>query len=294
MNSQFEHREIADSDQTGRKIGKGLGWLSLGLGLAELLAARAISRLIGLSDDGKAPTIVRLDGLRELATGALFFNQPDRPIAPWLRVAGDALDLASLALAMPSSESKPRTIGALAIVGGAAVLDAFAGIRQARRRLGTPIKRAVTIGKPAREVYDYWRQLENLPQFMSWIESVRDLGDNRSHWVVKTPGGLRFEYDAEITEDVPGRRIAWRSMPGASVPNRGMVTFIDAPGGRGTEIIVELEVAAPLGKTVATREAAGDLRRLKQVLEIGEITLSYTSIQPGRHPARPIDFGDNR
>lgn len=291
MYSQFENREIADSDETGIKIGRGLGWLSLGLGFAELLAPRAMSRLIGLHDDGKAPTIIRLFGLRGIATGAMYFNQPDRSSAPWLRVAGDVLDLASLALAMPSSRSKPRTITALAIVGGAAAFDAFAGIRQGRRKLGKPVKRAVTIDKPAREVYDYWRRLENLPQFMSWVESVRDLGDGHSHWVVNTPVGVRLEYDAEITEDVPGRRIAWRSLPGATVPNRGMVTFVDAPGDRGTEVIVELEVAAPLGKTVAAAEAAGDLRRLKQVLEIGEITLSDASIHKGKHPAQPADHG---
>lgn len=295
MHSQLlENREIADIDQTGVKLGTGLGWFSIGLGLVELLAPRAMSRLIGVADDGKAPWIVRAFGLRDIAAGATFFVKPNNQIAPWLRVAGDALDLASLAFAMPTSTSRPRTINALAIVAGATAFDTYAGIRQARRKLGKPVKRAVTIGKPASEVYAFWRKLEQLPQFMSWVESVRDLGGGLSRWTVKTPAGVSIEYDAEITEDVPGRRIAWRSLAGATVPNCGQVTFVDAPGGRGTEVIVELRVAAPLGKTIAGSEAMGDLKRLKQVLECGEVMKSDASIHKGAHPARPATHGELR
>jgi uncharacterized membrane protein len=104
---------------------------------------------------------------------------------------------------------------------------------------------------------------------------------------VKTPAGKSIEYDAEIVEDVPGHRIAWRSLPGASVPNCGQVTFYAAPGDRGTEVIVEMQVAGPLASTIAGAEAKGDLRRLKQVLETGEIVHSDASIHRGPHPAQP-------
>ena len=90
------------------------------------------------------------------------------------------------------------------------------------------------------------------------------------------------------------RRIAWRSLPGATVPNQGSVTFLDAPGNRGTEIIVELQVAAPLGKTIASEEANQDLHHFKQVMELGEITISDASIHHGKHPARPPVHGGFR
>ncbi len=287
MQSQiFDNREIADSDETGIKLGKGLAMFSIGLGLLELLAPKKMSRVIGVSDDGKAPWILRAFGLRELTAGAALLLKPSSPVGPWMRVAGDVVDLVSLALAMPNSTSRPRTIASLGMVAGATALDTYAGVRQARRKLGEPVKRAVTIARPAHAVYAYWRNLEQLPQFMTWIESVRDLGGGLSHWVVKTPAG-KIEYDAEITEEIPGRRIAWRSLPGASVPNCGTVTFFDAPGNRGTEVVVELQVAAPLGKTIAGSEAQGDLRRLKQVLELGEVVKSDASIHKGPHPAQP-------
>jgi uncharacterized membrane protein len=124
---------------------------------------------------------------------------------------------------------------------------------------------------------------------MTWIDSVENLSGSRSHWRVKTPAGKTIEYDAEIVEDVPGHRIAWRSLPGADVPNAGQVTFIEAPGNRGTEVIVELLAAGPLASMIAGAEAKGDLHRLKQVLETGEIVHSDASIHRGPHPARPAE-----
>jgi uncharacterized membrane protein len=108
------------------------------------------------------------------------------------------------------------------------------------------------------------------------------------------------EWDAEIVEDRPNELIAWRSLPGAQVPNAGSVRFISAPSGRGTEVHVELRYDPPagkLGKAVAmllgeepSQQIAGDLRRFKQVTETGEVARSEASIQgkkPTRHPAQP-------
>jgi uncharacterized membrane protein len=291
----FQDRGIADSDPLGVKLGKGLGWFSIGLGLVELLAPRRTARMIGVQDDGGVPPLLRAFGLREIAAGALLLSRPGEAIGPWTRVAGDLLDLAMLGLGLGKrSVSRPRTFATMGVVAGALAIDTYAGVRQQRRKLGEPVRRAVTIARPAHEVYAMWRNLERLPEFMSWVLSVRDLGGGVSHWVVKTPAGVDIEYDAEITEDVPSRRIAWRSLPGASVPNAGCVTFLDAPGGRGTEVVVELQVAAPLGKTIAGHEAQGDLRRLKQVLETGEVLLSDTSIHKGSHPAQPPMHGEMR
>ena len=61
------------------------------------------------------------------------------------------------------------------------------------------------------EVYDFWRRLDNLPEFMAHLEEVRPDGNGRSHWRASAPFGRTVEWDAEITEDVPGQLIAWRS-----------------------------------------------------------------------------------
>jgi len=278
----------ADGDRPGTQLGKGLGYFSIGLGLAELVATRPVASLIGIEDDGIAPTTLRAFGAREIAAGIALLLRQNAPASAWSRVVGDVLDLGMLALALrKKSYSRGRTIGAMVAVAGVTAVDVYAGIRQARRKLGEPVKRAITIARPPHEVYRFWRDLEQLPQFMTWVESIRDMGAGISHWKVKTPAGVTIEYDAEIIEDAPNQRIAWRSLPGASVPNEGSVTFLDAPGGRGTEVIVEMRVAAPLGKTIAGSEAQGDLHRLKQVLECGEITKSDASVHAGPHPAQP-------
>jgi len=145
---------------------------------------------------------------------------------------------------------------------------------------GIQIDRAVTINRPRAKVYRFWRNLENLPRFMTHLESVRFTADQRSHWVAKGPLGRPVQWDAEIVEDVKNERIAWASIPGSTVKNSGRVEFREAPGGRGTEVRVSMTynppggsagaaVAKLLGKDAATgvRE---DLRRFKQIMEAGE------------------------
>lgn len=284
----IQHQEISDGNPADAKLGRSLGYFSIGLGIAELLAPRGLARMIGVEQDGLVTATLRAFGAREIASGVGLLARPTSTTGPWGRVAGDVLDLAMLGLALgKKSYARERTIGALAAVAGVAALDVYAGVRRARRQLGEPVKRAITIARPPHEVYAVWRNFERLPEFMNWVESVRDVGGGVSHWTVKTPAGVSIEYDAELTEDVPNRRIAWRSLPGSMVPNCGSVTFLDAPGNRGTEIIVELQVSAPLGATIASSEAQGDLRRLKQILETGEIVKSDASIHKGPHPARP-------
>ena len=151
--------------------------------------------------------------------------------------------------------------------------------------------RAVTIGKPREEVYAFWRDLKNLSRVMENIERIDDLGDGRSHWVVKAPAGQTVEWDARITEDEPGRRIAWTSEEGAQVKNHGAVEFRDAPGDRGSEVHATIVYEPPggaLGKLVASLfqtepglQAKRDLRRLKMLLEAGEIaTTAYPDAAP--------------
>jgi uncharacterized membrane protein len=156
------------------------------------------------------------------------------------------------------------------------------------------------VGRPVEEVYAYWRDFENLPRFMRHLEVVRVIDDRRSHWVARAPAGKTVEWDAEITEDRPNELIAWHSLEGADVHNGGSVRFLRAPGGRGTEVRVEIEYVPPLGKlgskiAMLWREEPGqqvqdDLRHFKQVMETGEIVVSDATKQRGPHPAQPDDL----
>src|SRR4030095_4904009 len=76
-----------------------------------------------------------------------------------------------------------------------------------------------TIRKPAAEVYAFWRDLENLPTFMAHLEQVRATGDRTSHWTAAAPFGTDVEWDAEIIDEKPTEKIAWRSTGNADVPN---------------------------------------------------------------------------
>ena len=164
---------------------------------------------------------------------------------------------------------------------------------------------SITISRTPADLYEFWRRLERLPTFMVHLDEVRDLGGGRSHWVATAPFGRTVEWDADIVEDVPGERIAWRSEPGADVDNQGSVRFRPAPGGRGTELWVEIDYDMPagkLGELVARyfgeephQQLDDDLRRLKQVIETGEVVRSDGA--PGgkkarsefpQRPARPM------
>jgi uncharacterized membrane protein len=148
--------------------------------------------------------------------------------------------------------------------------------------LGIRVDEATTINRPRSEVYAFWRNLENLAEFMEHVESVRMMPDLRkSHWVAKGPGNRRMEWDAEIINEVAGILIAWRSLPGSDVPNAGSVHFADAAAGRGTEVRVELQYNPPggaIGAYVAklfggepSTQIRNDLKRLKTRLEAGVV-----------------------
>ena len=151
--------------------------------------------------------------------------------------------------------------------------------------------RAVTIGKPREEVYAFFRRFSNLGRFMENIERVEEADATTSHWVVKAPAGRTVAWDAVVTADEPGRLIAWETAPGADVKNHGRVEFRDAPGGRGVELHAAIVYEPPggaLGKIVAElfqmepgQQAHRDLRRLKMLLETGEIaTTAYPDAAP--------------
>ena len=143
------------------------------------------------------------------------------------------------------------------------------------------VSQSVTIGRPAAELYERWRDLPRLPELMQHLESVTVLDERRSHWVAKGPADTKVEWEATIVEDVPGEVISWRSVEGSEIPNEGRVEFNRAPADQGTELRVHLKYDPPagvLGKTVArlfgeepSQQIRQDLKRFKQLVEAGEI-----------------------
>jgi len=146
---------------------------------------------------------------------------------------------------------------------------------------GVNVQEAVTINRPADELYRFWRSFEQLPSFMDHLVSVTQLDQCRSHWVAKAPGGSTVEWNAEIINEIPGELIGWRTLDGSEVVSAGSVCFKPAPGGRGTEVRVRLQYDPPggkLGSTIAwmfgeepSQTIREDLRRFKRLMETGEI-----------------------
>jgi uncharacterized membrane protein len=156
---------------------------------------------------------------------------------------------------------------------------------------GFHVHESVHVEKPLEDVYRFWRNLENLPRFMTHLERVIDLGNGRSHWVAKGPAGWSVEWDAEIVNEVPDKVIGWRSLPRSDVVSAGSVNFDRVGASRSTQITVHLQYAPPggrLGKVVAqlfgnepSQAIREDLRRMKRLLEAGEIPTATPAQEPG-------------
>jgi uncharacterized membrane protein len=145
-----------------------------------------------------------------------------------------------------------------------------------RRRHGLQIQKAIHVDAPVEEVFAFWSNLESFPRFMTHVRHVRQTGDRRYHWKVGP-----FEWEAEVTRLEPNKQLAWRSLPGAVVRNRGVVRFRH-DGHLGTEVSVRLSYRPPagmLGHSVARllgadpkRQMDDDLLRFKSLVEQGSAT----------------------
>ena len=143
---------------------------------------------------------------------------------------------------------------------------------------GTKVEHSVTINRPALELYSFWRNFENLPNFMNHLESVKRYGGDRSHWVAKAPGGTTVEWDAEVYNEKEGELIAWRTLEGSQVASAGSVHFEPA-GDNATNVRVNLKYDPPggkLGSLVARlfgenpqQQIEADLARFKEIMEGG-------------------------
>jgi hypothetical protein len=236
-----------------------LGWFSIGLGTAQLVAPRLLCRAVGADPEGSSPLVMRLMGARELAHGGGILAS--RRPAPWVwsRVGGDALDLALLGLVAVRNR-RARTAIAIANVLAVAAPDVTESIRLARRRNvaepGKRIRKAVTLARSRTEVEALW---------LGAVELRRKIE----------------EADASVSfTDAPGDRgtelaVEWLDTPPADDFGR---------------------LAAKLsGRDLAT-QLADDLRRFKQLVETGQVTRSDAT--PGGHlladhlkqrPAQPLE-----
>jgi uncharacterized membrane protein len=269
------------------RIAAGLGWFSLGLGAAQLLAPGALNRLAGIHDDGAARLAQRLVGVREVgAFAAIMADRPTPALPLWSRVGGDLMDLGLLGRAWQRKrESAPRLALTIVNIAGVTGLDTYAAIRHTEAKQSRPgsnlesktagggpvqVKAAVTVRRSREEVEPAWRTFE-------------------------ADGGLS----------------GWRSdAAGAEDRGEGLarLRFVEAPAGQGTEVHVALSYEPTAGKVGEVLSKAlgddpaqkvkDDLRRFKQVLETGQIARSEanpdgtrTSSTLKERPAQPLPAG---
>jgi hypothetical protein len=219
---------------------KGLGWFSIALGAAEILAPEGLARAIGIRPTVRTRATMIALGAREIMAGVGILRRSRVGARPtgwvWARVAGDIMDLALLGDAMSSSRNEPsKTLFAAANVLGVTVLDAVTAVqlnpaqapaaREERKRLH--LTKSVTINRPVDEITPLWRDF-------------------------------------------------WAGEP----MSRALVRFVEAAGGRGTEIHVQ-------HGRLKGAETVSMLRKFKQVVETGEVMRSDASVHRGPHPARP-------
>jgi uncharacterized membrane protein len=299
------------SEEAAQRLARALGWFSVSLGLASLVAPHRLAQLIGLGQQGTNVALLRAIGARELASGIGILTQENPSHWLWARVGGDALDLALLTRALGNEDTdRGKVATATAAVIGVTAVDAFA-TRQLSQGNGASFREtakaaaheprvasAITVNAPIGEVFAAWAGFANLPRFMASFATVRVTDDRLSHWQTTLPGGLAVSWDVVITDVVPNERITWRTGDTSNLSGSGDVRFRSAPGDRGTEILFEARFDPPGGEF--GHKIAGlftdplgvklnnDLRRFKQLTELGEIVKSDDSAIKGPNPAQPV------
>lgn len=214
-----------------------------------------------------------------------------RNVEGWERAASIAVGVALIAW----SARRRRPFGALATAGVGLIgrgatgfCPVNAAVGRGRRRddtraalggtRGVKLHERIRIARPAAEVYHFWHQVENLPRFMRHIERVEDLGHGHTHWVLRGPGGVRLEWNAQMINDRPVTLIAWRSIEGSDVASAGSVRFTPVSP-HDTDVTVTLQYSAPGGRAGAalawlfgqspSSQLHEDLRWLRYLLETG-------------------------
>jgi uncharacterized membrane protein len=170
------------------------------------------------------------------------------------------------------------TLGLLLFLRGATNLELKRLIGVGVGRRAVEVQKTINVKAPVDVVYGFWADYENFPRFMTNVREVRDQGGGRSHWVVAGPAGVPVEWDAVITEQIPNRVLAWKSVPGSAAANAGVIRFDPNPDGN-TRVHIRLSYNPPagaIGHGVAAlfgadpkREMDEDLLRMKTLIEGG-------------------------
>ena len=134
----------------------------------------------------------------------------------------------------------------------------------------TTIEQSIDLDVPVRAAYDQWTRFEEFPQFMKGVEEIQQLDDRHLHWVADL-GGTRHEWDAEITEQLPDERVAWRNTDGKD--NAGVVTFHKLSD-TSSRVMVQIDfvpegIKEKVGAAINApdRQVKGDLERFKELVE---------------------------
>ena len=271
-----------------------LSGAALGAGLVYFLdpdrganrRARVRDRVTGIvseqSDQATEPVAVRRYGSRLDDIGGLEAANLPRTgprssrslVELVVALAGGVLSLYGLARRGVVGAAT-RTVGAGLLAGGLRTQRSGRGRAGTERRRTVDIQKTLHIEAPVEQVYAFWTNYENFPLFMSNVRTVADLGGGRSHWVVSGPAGVPVEWKAMLTQETPNEAIAWRSEPGATLENAGVIRFrpegsgtridfrlcYNPPGGNAGEAVAELFGADPRAKLNE------DLGRMKTLLE---------------------------
>lgn len=208
------------------------------------------------------------------------------PAERWLSVLGGSA-LSYLAV------KKRKSLGRMALTTASGVLFyrgttgrcpvySALGISTAseKEHAGVTIEKKIVIDRPREEVYSYWHDFSNLPNFMTHLDSVEVLDDKMSRWVAKTPGGMHLSWNAETTKDIPNEKLKWRSLPGSDFDNKGSVSFKPGPHGNDTELKIKITYYPPGGAAavavselvniITAQEIEKNLNQFKEIME-GEI-----------------------
>jgi uncharacterized membrane protein len=150
---------------------------------------------------------------------------------------------------------------------------------------GVHVYESILINRPPSELFSFWRDFSNLPRFMKHLENVEVLSPTRSVWTAKALAGTRVTWEADVINEIEGELLGWQSTANSDVATAGSVRFVPAANG-GTEIIVHLQYEPPAGKLGSlvaslfgeepSQQIRADLRRLKEILETGEVPRAQT------------------
>lgn len=277
--------------ELGRQSGDVLGQVVQGIETRVGDAGTVIKEAVGSAGSAAAAALpaapqpdagARPDGQQGMAA----YDSAAAPQERWGNGRRGAAMAGGGALGLYGLMSTRSPVGLLLGLAGLTLLARGASNRPLRTMLGRPghgqavdVEKSIRIDAAPEQVYDMFANYENFPRFMSNVVEVRDLGNRRSHWVVKGPAGTEFAWNAMLTGQDRPRRLAWQSEPGAEVEQAGSIWF--EPVRSGTRVTVHLSYRPPAGKVgqaVASllgsdpkRQMDEDLARMKALVERGAV-----------------------